>query len=1454
MLHDWVRLGSRLVRLLRDHHHPEAHDSILNRLLTQARASVALRQDRARRRPEVAYPAELPIVARKDEIVAAIRDYQVIVVAGETGSGKTTQLPKMCLEAGLGIEAKIGCTQPRRVAALSISRRIAEELNVSWGREVGCKIRFDDRSSPETYMKLMTDGILLAETQGDPLLSEYNGLIIDEAHERSLNIDFLLGYLKGLLAKRPELKLIITSATIDTEAFSLAFGHAPIIEVSGRVFPVEVVYAPFDAASEESGDMTYIDAAVRQAEQVLGQAGRGDVLIFMPTERDIRETGELLKGRFAQEAEIIPLFGRLSSGEQQRAFAPVPRRKIIIATNIAETSLTIPGIRYVIDSGLARVSRYNARNRTKRLPIEPVSQSSANQRKGRSGRVENGICVRLYSAEDFNQRPPYTQPEIQRANLAEVILRMTAFRLGQIETFPFINPPSPGAIEGGYKLLQELGALDEARQLTPLGRDLAHLPIDPALGRMLLQAQREHAVRELLIIASGLSIQDPRERPLDQKDSAAAAHKRFADPHSDFLTLLNVWNAVHDQWERLRTQNQRRKFCKANFLSYNRMREWQDLHAQLHESLEDLGTLHLNESSASYDAIHRSILAGLLGHVGNRSERNVYKGASNRQMTIFPGSALFERLEKKKPVTAQVELPEVCDRSADAFVRDCGVLGTRTRASALLSPLGQVQKLKQRGGKQAQGRPASDSTAQPEWIMAGEIVETSRLFARTVAGIDPLWIIELAPHLCRVSHDNPHWSISSGRVLVEEKTTLYGLELRKRNVAYGNINPQEATRIFIRAALVEGRLLPEPTLGKHEQDETALSASQLLALASAQTRPPRLAYPFLEHNQRVRHKIETWQTRMRCHDLGDLDQALVDFYSKRMEDISSIDELNRLLRDHPEPGFLCVTESDLTGGKDLNFDAEAFPDVVSIGDGNVTLSYSYSPGEEHDGVTLKLARHLVQTIPASVLEWAVPGLREAQVAELLRSLPKAIRRELMPLSEKAAEAARSLRPTANSLREDLSNFIRRRYGIEIPITAWRADAVPQHLRPRIEVLDHNEKTIGAGRDPSQLIRQIETAKTEPAPPPPAWTRAAAHWERFGLTSWTFGDLPERLVVGVGPASFSANSPAVAAEKVRTDPDDDPDDQSHLYAWPGLQLEEGQVNLQLFNNPRDARHASLGGIRRLVELALEKDLAWLQKDLRGLSRLAPLCAGFCSGDALQAAAYANLRRYLLPDAPFDRLTKANFDLAVAQARRKLPGLAIHLIDRVEAILKARQEILRRFGPATSQVPIPPHTARTTPAPVQPGVLTGLSQLGTSPAPSPRRPSLVQTELYALLPADFLERIEFERLPHIPRYLKALLTRAERARLNPAKDQQRAQQLAPYQRALGALEATDPASEASTQAIREFRFMVEEFKVSLFAQELGTAFPISPKRLDRHLEETQSRLHGASQQASGANPKP
>ncbi len=1356
LLHDWVRLGSRLVRLLKDRHHPDKHEALLRRIMEEVRASIALREARRINVPRITYPPDLPITARKDEIVAAIRNHQVVVIAGETGSGKTTQIPKMCLEAGLGIGAMIGCTQPRRVAALSISQRIAEELNVKWGREVGCKIRFDDHSSPHTYIKLMTDGILLAETQGDPTLAEYNAIILDEAHERSLNIDFLLGYLKGLLARRTDLKLIVTSATIDTQAFSRHFNDAPIIEVSGRLFPVEVVYQPLDADSEERGDISFVDAAVQATERILMETNFGDVLIFMPGERDIRETSDQLEGRFSGEAEVIPLFGRLSAGDQQRVFSNSPRRKIVIATNIAETSLTIPGIRYVIDAGLARISRYNPRTRTKRLPVEPVSQSSANQRKGRAGRVEAGVCIRLYSEEDFNARPPFTQPEIQRANLAEVILRMKAFGLGDVDTFPFVQPPTPSSIAHGFALLQELGALDEQRELTPLGRDLARLPIDPTIGRMLLQSQHEHATRELLIIAAGLSIQDPRERPLDQREAAAAAHKRFNDPKSDYLALLNIWNAVHDQWERLRTQNARRKFCHQHFLSYLRMREWQDLHAQLHGALENLGTMKLNESNASYDAIHRSILAGLTGHVARREERNSYKGAGNRLLNVFPGSALFERGDQ----------------------------------------------VKKHGPKPAPSAPKPRLT-QPQWIVAGEIVETSQLFARTLAGIDPQWIFQLAPHCCKVAHLAPHWSASAQRVLVEEVIALHGMEVQRRKVAYGNINAADATMIFIRSALMEDDLVPKKMqrgsrvsalTAEMDDDETELSAP---------ARNTSSAYRFLEHNRAVRQKIENWQTRVRRSDFADLDQALFDFYVKHLENISSTHDLNRLLREQTDPNFLCIHEADLAGGPVASYDTEAFPDALPVSGQPIALTYAYAPGEDHDGVTIQLPFSLAHTASASLLEWAVPGLREEKISTLLRALPKSIRRELMPFPPKVVEIVRDFQPSGQSFLVDLGRFLHERYGVPVPASAWPADALPNHLRPRIEIVSHDQKKLGTGRDLETLRKQLAQTKAEPAKEPAAWQRVAQHWECFDLRGWTCGDLPERVTVSEGPGL-------------------------PLYGWPGLHLEESNVNVRLFRSQDAARSASVHGVQRLVELAIERDLAWIEKDLRALKQFELLYAPLGDGELLRETALEHLKRHLLPSEPLPALSDVHFQKAVENAHARLPGLVPPFIERVGQILQLRQQVQLRLGPVAPA------------APPKPQPLKDFRLLGTPAPVAPSSGHPLAGELATLLPSRFLEEIPFERLRHVPRYLKALLIRLERAALNPAKDQERARQLAPYQLAWKQLQAAPPRSAEACQAMQEFRWMIEEYKVSLFAQELGTAQPVSAKRLDEKLARIQQAV--------------
>jgi ATP-dependent helicase HrpA len=1326
MTADWVRLGRRLARCLRG---GEAR-ARLPELLREVRSAAEFQLRRAEAVPAVSYPAELPISQRKDEIVAAIRANRVVVIAGETGSGKTTQIPKMCLEAGQGISGKIACTQPRRVAALSVSRRIAEELNVSWGREVGCKIRFDDHSKRESYIKMLTDGMLLAELQGDRELAEYDAVIIDEAHERSLNIDFLLGHLKGLVERRDDLKVIITSATIDTKRFSEHFNNAPVIEVSGRVYPVDVEYRPLDPEREERGDVSYVDAAAEVTEEIVYSTHSGDVLIFMPGERDIREARDRIEGRLGRDAEIVPLFGRLSSADQQRVFAVSARRKIVIATNIAETSLTIPGIRYVIDSGLARISRYSSRSRTRRLPVEPVSQSSANQRKGRAGRVEDGTCIRLYSEEDFEKRQAFTQPEIQRSNLAEVILRMKAFDLGDIENFPFVQAPSPSAIGAGYNLLRELGALDKDRALTATGEKLARLPIDPTLGRMLLQAQEEHATRELLIIAAGLSIQDPRDRPLDQKDAATAAHKRFNAASSDFLTLLRIWNAVHDEWEALPTQNQRRKFCQRNFLSYLRMREWQDLHAQLLGALKDLGDARLNESSADEDAIHRSILAGLIAHVARREEPNVYRSSGNRMVKVFPGSVLHER-------------------------REGG------------------------GKKKAKQREAVSKTNQPRWIVAGEIVETSQLFARTLAGIDPQWVAKIAPHCCQMEYREPHWSAPSGRVLVDEVLLLSGMELIRRKVPFGKINPNEATAIFIRDALVEENF---SSRGGEASDEESLDAR----------------YPFIAHNRAVCRKVEQWLTRVRRHDVVPPGEALQEFYGRHLENISSIHELNALLKNCPEPGFLCVAEADLVGDAGTSFDDEAFPERVTVSGQTVAVRYAYAPGEEHDGATLELPFAIAQSADAAAMEWAVPGLRGRLALEMLRSLPKSFRRELMPLPAKVAVIVEEFTPSGNSFASALGEFIQRRFGLRVPIEAWSGEDVPQHLRPRIEVIGRENKPIRAGRDLNALRQRIERKQQAKAADeePPEWRDASAQWERFDLQDWIVGDPPERITV-----REHAEFP--------------------LFAWPGFERVRNAVNFRLFPTPEAARRSTPDALGRLIQLALQKDLGWLEKDLRALHGLRDLYAPLGTVEELRESAMRHAVATVV-GVPRLELNEAGFRAEVEAARKRVPGLAQLLIDQIKIVLEARQQTAKALG----LIGGPKRQGAKT--------LNDLSQLDSLVSQSASdRP--FERELLSLVPARFPELVPAVYLRHLPRYLKALQIRAERARLNPGKEAERAAQLAPYEARFQSLsDAPSPSSE-SKAGREELRWMIEDYKVSLFAQEVGTVNKVSPKRLDALIEQ-------------------
>ena len=1324
------------------------------------------------------FPPELPISARAEEITAAIQASQVVILAGETGSGKTTQIPKMCLAAGCGSRGRIACTQPRRVAALSISRRVAEEMGVPWGREVGCKIRFNDQTTPRTVIKFLTDGMLLAEVQGDPMLRDYDTIIIDEAHERSLNIDFLLGHLRTLRYRRPELKIIITSATIDTEAFSAAFDGAPIVLVEGRMFPVEVIYAPLDSlgrdyseddeneekenlsavASAKAEALHYIDGVVEAVERIARESTSGDVLVFLPSERDIREVGDLLEGRRLRDCEVIPMFGRLSNAEQQRVFAPTQRRKIVLATNIAETSLTIPGIRFVVDTGLVRLSRYSPQARTRRLPIEPVSQSSAEQRKGRSGRVAEGVCIRLFSEKDFLERPRFTQPEIQRANLADVILRMKAFGLGDIERFPFINMPAGKSIRAGYALLEELGAIapagrreegegsnekgavetDEAArarpalssflpapatsvELTPVGRELARLPVDPTVGRMILQARAEKALREVLVIAAGLSIQDPRERPLDKQQQADAAHRRFVHPDSDFLTLLNIWEAFHDEFEHM-TQAKLRRFCRDHFLSYTRMREWRDIHAQLLDTLEQRDDFKLTSAfhglkevdekttvfgTPPYRAIHRSILAGLLGNIAHLDEENGgYKATHDRRVVLFPGSVLFRREEPKK-------------RGGDAPPREAQKRGTKP----------------------------------PRWIMTSEIMETSRLFARTCARLDPVWALELGAHVVRVAHSEPFWNVEAGRVMVKQRTRLYGLELESRAVSYGKIDPEHATEIFIREGLVNDTI----------------------------------AFPldFIAHNRAVREKLADLLTRARDSGYLNLDEAAYRFYAVRLrralepagpgrpdQGISSVGELVALVRERrgAEPRFLMMAPEDLRDPETIAHDAGAFPEVLPLQNSALPLNYAYKPGQADDGVTLDVSVREAESLTLAALDWAVPGHLEAKVEHYLRALPKELRRGFVPLAETAKTLAGQLasrdRLTGRreTLPQALSAEIAERHRVALDPAVWADKPPPDHLRVRVRVVDAEGRELAASRELAEvraaLLAQSREASVAVSREDPAALRAArAQWETPEHTTWSFDPMPERVLV-----AEQAGAP--------------------VYAFPGLLAGRDGVARRLFKTPEEAGAATARGLAALFERQLGHELMWMQRDLRALRELGPLAATLAPIDGLQEQTFESIRRWVTGRAVIP-LSAATFGVVLERAKADLRGLVPRVVELLREILNLRLEL---------QV-------------------------------VPEAPPSLADELAVLVAPDFLRTTPYPQLAHFPRYLKAMKLRAERARKNLAKDAERQAQLAPFVAALRRL----PAGEG-TGALR---WLVEEFRVSLFAQELGTAEPVSAVKLDRAL---------------------
>ena len=1306
MLSERVRLGRRLQRLrasLQSGRPPRRLDRDLDHLAARAAASgqaKALRQ-RALAAARIEFPQELPITERVDEIRAAIDLHPVVIIAGDTGSGKTTQIPKICLQAGRGREAKIAVTQPRRVAATSLSRRLAEELGVEWGRQVGAKIRFRDETSPETLVKFVTDGMLLAEIRSDRDLLEYDTLIVDEAHERSLNIDFLLGYLRTLRLRRPDLKIIVTSATIDTASFSQAFDGAPIIQVSGRAYPVETHYWPLEELLEDGeGDFSYTEGAATACARLLEESQRGDVLVFMPSERDIRETSDLLSARLSgrRGVEVLPLFSRLTADEQHKVFGAHTGRRIVIATNIAETSLTIPGIRYVVDTGLARVSRYNPRTQTQRLPIEAISKSSAEQRKGRCGRVEDGICIRLYAEQDYAARDEYTQPEIQRANLAEVILRMLDLEFGEVEAFPFIDPPTPQAIRGGYQSLEELGAIDRQKKLTRLGQDMAHMPIAPTVSRMVLQAQAEGALAEVLVIAAAISAQDPRERPAGQEAAADGMHRQFIDPRSDFLTFFNIWLAYHDRMEQ-GTQSQLRKFCRQHFLSFLRMREWRDIHAQLCFALKELGGFRLDTGCAqredAYDAVHRCILTGLFSNVAYRKQddrggNNIYTAARGRQVMLFPGSGLFAR-----------------------------------------------------GNKSRRGEAGAEKAGQPPaWMISAEIVETNRVYARTAAAIQPQWILDLGAYLCRSSHRDPHWSRRAGRVLVHETVRLHGLVVAERRVGYASIAPGEARDIFIREALIADDV-------------------------------DGIAHAFHAHNRQTFHRLETWQNRLRQRHTIDFDDAFHNFYAEHLPGgIASVHDLNHLIRERDgDDSFLHADEAALLAGADLTVDPQAFPDTVELDGQSLTLAYAFVPGDEQDGVTLKVPYRLVDAVRPEILDWLVPGLRQERITQLLRSLPKAIRKRFVPVPETARRIAAELTPAHGDgiFLDALENFIEENWRVKLRRADWDVGSIPDHLRLRLEIEGSDGTTVAAGRDLAILTGALERPAESPVQLQ-AWKTAAADFERGDVTTWTFGDLPERLEV-----TQLSGVP--------------------VFGFPGLLLQDHRVQVRLFADRSAARTATPAAFCRLCELGLRDEAAWLQRELRELRPIVDRHRSLGEPAAIEQQAYAHLARYLFLEGGVFPLTQQRFDERVSRARERLVGLSTQFLGLLGEIISLRAQLIT--------------TARPHPG--------------------------LDADLERLLPPGFLHGLEFDRLPHLIRYLKAVAVRADRYRADVSRDTAKAALVAPFAADCQQLQAAvEGVSEQRRQRIEEFRWLVEEYRVSVFAQELGTAQRVSVQRLEHHRE--------------------
>ncbi|AOI57966.1 ATP-dependent RNA helicase HrpA [Burkholderia diffusa] len=1305
--------------------------------------------------PPITYPESLPVSGKRDEIARAIAGHQVVIVCGETGSGKTTQLPKICLDLGRGLGAGgtglIGHTQPRRLAASSTGRRIAEELGTPFGEVVGYKVRFTDNLAPGASVKLMTDGILLAETQTDPLLKAYDTLIIDEAHERSLNIDFLLGYLKEILPRRPDLKLIVTSATIDADRFARHFGTderpAPVIEVSGRLYPVEMRYRPVAEDrpavknAEGTGGRDRVKTA-REAERDLMDAivdavdelcreGPGDVLVFLPGEREIREAAEALRKHHPPHTEILPLFARLSAADQDKVFKASNARRIVLATNVAETSLTVPGIRYVVDTGLARVKRYSYRNKVEQLQVESISQAAANQRAGRCGRVADGVCIRLYEESDYQARARFTDPEILRSSLASVILRMKSLHLTAIESFPFLEPPPGRAIADGYQLLNELGAVDDDNALTPLGRELARLPLDPRVGRMILAARDQQSLREVLIIASALSVQDPRDRPIDAQEQADQAHRRFADERSEFLQWLKIWAWFEEAVAHKKSNRQLVDACRQNFLSHLRLREWRDVHSQLLTVVREHGW-RLNEVEATYEQVHLALLTGLLGNLGMKADDDPhYLGARGIKFYLWPGSALAKKA----------------------------------------------------------GR----------WVMAAELVETSRLYARCLAKIEPEWVEKIGAHLLKKSLSEPHWEKRPAQVSAFERATLYGLPIyHRRRVAFGKQDPARARELFIRGALVEGEF------------DTKL--------------------PFFAHNRKLLADIEQLEHKSRRQDVLVDDELIYAYYDQAIpEGIHTGAAFERWYRDEVRKGgqaeekqrLLYLSRDDLMRHEAAGVTTELFPKRATMAGVEMALTYHFEPGTPRDGVTLAVPLYALNQVDARRCEWLVPGMLKEKVQLLLKSLPQKLRRHCVPLPEYAAgfvERTGRERFGAGGLVEALIADVRGETQVAMKTADFKLETLPAHLFMNFKVIDEHGRQLAMGRNLAQLrqelgaqaqqqFQKIAAASTiapggeagegdahdapalaaapgsakggkpgkgaAPHTAAPADAGATALYEN--LTTWNFGKLPELLEI---------------RRRGQT-----------LYGYPALVDRGTHCDVEVFDSPEEAVRIHRAGLRRLFALQLKEPIKFLEKNLPGLREMAMQYMSLGTQDELrdQLIDTALDRACLQDPLPDD---DASFHARRDEGRSRLNLLA--------------QEIARLVGQILAEY-------------------AGLAKKLAQAKPFAQAHADLQQQLAALVGKRFVIDTPYVQLAHFPRYLKGIALRIDKLKADPARDAKQSGELLPlvqqYQRAVS------QRGGVADPRLAEFRWLLEELRISLFAQELRTPMPVSVKRLHKVWESMQ-----------------